>query len=115
LDPRAWLHAGARDEIKLAARIDRVGHAPPGLEPSARALGANRGHRTVPPDMTEQRFLSLRPTGLADGLALKERRYSRYLREIRPYNLGPRLAGFVPTIRRTTRKLAGCKDRCSDT
>ena len=115
LDPRARLHAGARDGIKLAARIDRVGRAPLGLGPSARVRTANRGHRTVPPDMTEQRFLSLRPTGLADGLALKERRYSRYLREIRPYNLGPRLAGFVPTIGRAARKLAGCLDRCSDT
>ena len=55
LDPRARLHAGARDEIKLAARIDRVGHAPLGLGPSARVRSGNRGHRTVPPDMTEQR------------------------------------------------------------
>src|ERR1700730_16716719 len=35
-----------------------------------------------------ERHLSRRPTGLADGLALKERRYSRYLREIRPKQPG---------------------------
>jgi len=48
-------------------------------------------------------YLSLKPAGLADGLALKEQRVSRHLREIRPNNLVPRSAGLLPAVRRVWR------------
>jgi hypothetical protein len=39
------------------------------------------------------------PAGLADGLALKEQRYVRQRRTIRPDNLGPRFPDFHAGIR----------------
>ena len=49
--------------------------------------------------------LSLKPAGLADGLALKEQRVSRHLREIRPNILVPRSPGFGPGVRRVWRAI----------
>jgi hypothetical protein len=39
------------------------------------------------------------PAGLADGLALKEQRYVRQRRTIRPNNLGPRFPDIRSGIR----------------
>ncbi len=44
------------------------------------------------------------PTGLADGLAPKEQRYPRSVREIRPNNSGSPVPGFQPKIRRVARQ-----------
>ena len=99
----AYLNARPRLEARSGHYLE-LNQRAPRLEDAIGALAAERAvpdnlspHQCVPYriNVTQPHvYLSLRPTGLADGLALKEQRYLRSSTGFAPTNLGPRFPGL---------------------